>query len=72
MPHVSEQQTFMDRRPRIDPLGILPMLLPLNSRAIGEVAAPYVQACMESHADLRIRHILDLCGWALTLREQNM
>jgi hypothetical protein len=48
------------------------MLLPMTSRDLGEFAYPYVQACLDGTADLTARHILDLCGWALRCREENL
>lgn len=58
--------------PRLDPLGIIEMLEPMNSRQIGEFAYPFVRACLLGTEDNGSRHILDMVGWALQQREQNV
>lgn len=63
---------FRARRPRLDPLGLLPVLLTMSGRDIGLFAAPYLKDCLDGRATIRTRHILDMCGWALTCREQGL
>jgi hypothetical protein len=65
-------RAFLSRRPRADPLGLLPALLPMRSRDLGEFAYPFMAAAIDGSADTTSRHILDLIGWVLTCREQNM
>lgn len=57
------------RSPRLDPYGVLPLLEPMTSRQIGQFAYPFVWSALRGRADVRMLHVLDLCGWALGQRE---
>ena len=59
----------MTTKPRIDPYGLLELLEPMTSQQIGEFAYPFMRAALEDRVDNATRHVLDLCGWALSQRE---
>lgn len=58
--------------PRLDPLGILPILHSMTAQEIGEFAYPFVRATSLGTADVTTRHILDLIGWELSCREDSV
>lgn len=59
------------RAPRVDPLGLLPVLQAMSSAELGEFAYPFTRACIDGRADNTTRHILDLIGWVLRSREED-
>jgi hypothetical protein len=58
--------------PRLDPYGVLPLLERMDSRQIGVFMQAFVWRALNGTADNRMRHVLDLCGWALSCREASV
>lgn len=55
--------------PRLDPLGLLPRLSRLNDGELGRIAHTRLARVFALQASVRDRHVLDLVGHVLVLRE---
>jgi hypothetical protein len=66
-PPISEE--YRNTAPRLDPLGIFPRLSRLTDGELGRVAQTRLARAFALRATVRDRHVLDLVGHVLSLRE---
>jgi hypothetical protein len=67
--HSPTSEGYRTSAPRLDPLGLIPRLDRLTDSELGRVAQTRLARMFAQQATLRDRHVLDLVGHVLSVRE---
>jgi hypothetical protein len=62
-------ERYRKSAPRLDPLGLIPRRDRLTDGELGRVAQTRLARMFAQQATLRDRHVLDLVGYVLSVRE---